>query len=99
MVMKAAIIVDIEVSNTQNYEAYIKLITPSVTRRGGRYLVRGGSPLTLAGDWQSARMVVIEFPSRALALDWLNDVNLQHIHEMRRDNTSKCNMLLCDMTS
>ncbi|WP_317930047.1 DUF1330 domain-containing protein [Halioxenophilus sp. WMMB6] len=95
--MKAAVIVDIEVTNPTIYKEYIELITPSVFARGGRYLVRGGNPQTLDGNWQSSRMVVMEFPSREVAVGWLEDESLSDIHNMRRNNSSKCNMIICDM--
>lgn len=96
--MKAAVIVDIEVKNTDEYKKYIQLITPSVLNRGGQYLVRGGSPETLDGDWVSSRMVVMQFPSKEIAKSWLNAPELAEIHNMRRNNSSKCNMIVCDMT-
>lgn len=95
--MKAAIVVDIEIHNLKEYKEYIELITPSVLERNGRYLVRGGSPETLDGDWQSSRIVIIEFPSKDIAIAWLNAPELKHIHDMRRNNASKCNMLVCEM--
>ena len=95
--MKAAVIVDIEVKNAEAYKKYIELITPSVISVGGEYLVRGGKPETLDGNWSSNRIVVMRFPSREIAKSWLCDPELKKIHDMRRDNASKCNMIVCDM--
>jgi uncharacterized protein (DUF1330 family) len=30
---------------------------------GGRYHVRGGKAVTIAGDWEPERIVIVEFPS------------------------------------
>jgi len=95
--MKAVVIVDIEITNLAEYKEYISLVTPSVVALGGRYLVRGGNPETLDGDWESSRIVVMEFPSRNIAKRWLNSPELVDIHDMRRNNASKCNMIVCDM--
>lgn len=95
--MKAAVIVDIEVENITEYKEYIESVTPTVLERGGSYLVRGGNPETLDGDWISKRMVVMQFPSREIAKAWLNDESLADIHNKRRSNASKCNMIVCDM--
>ena len=94
--MSVYVLVDIEVTDSEKYREYISEITPSVKRYGGRYLVRGGSPETLDGDWRSTRMVVMEFGSRTEAKAWLNDKSLASIHAMRRENSSRCNMILCD---
>lgn len=94
--MSAFVIVDIRVKNPDEYRRYIERITPSVSRYGGRYLVRGGSPQTLDGDWASERIVIMEYPSRAQAQAWLEDPALKPIHDMRRANSHYCNMLLCD---
>jgi uncharacterized protein (DUF1330 family) len=94
--MTAFIIADIEVTDVAKYKEYIELITPSVLALGGQYLVRGGSPQTLDGDWHSSRIVLIEFPSREIAIGWLNDESIKDIHDMRRNNSSLCNMIVCD---
>lgn len=94
--MTAYVIADIEVTDVTKYKEYIELITPSVLALKGQYLVRGGSPETLDGDWHSSRIVLIEFPSREVAISWLNDPNLKAIHDMRRDNSTQCNMIVCD---
>ena len=38
---------------------------------GGRYLVRGGEVVALAGGWQPERIVVLEFESSDQAQDYL----------------------------
>jgi uncharacterized protein (DUF1330 family) len=45
------------------YSRYIDAARPVVESFGGRYLVRGGQVLTLAGGWHPERIVVIEFSS------------------------------------
>ena len=94
--MSAFVIVDIAIENEAQYSKYIALITPSVAAYGGRYRVRGGRPETLDGDWHSERIVVMEFPNRETAKAWLADESLADIHNMRRANASRCNMIVCD---
>ncbi len=94
--MSAYVIVDIEINNLEEYQVYISRITPSVANYGGHYVVRGGQPETLDGDWESKRIVVMFFPDKATAKAWLNDPALKAIHQMRRENASKCNMIVCD---
>ena len=94
--MPAYIIVDIEIQHRELYQDYIRLITPSLKKYLGHYLVRGGNPETLDGAWESERIVVMQFPSKLLAKNWLNDSDLNFIHQMRRDHSKKCNMILCE---
>ena len=42
-----------------------------VEQYGGRYLVRSGEVVTLAGDWQPERIVVMEFESSEQAQEYL----------------------------
>ena len=97
--MSVFVIVDISVKNEPEYKKYIELITPSVAAYGGRYLVRGGNPEALDGEWQSSRIVVMEYPDRDTARAWLNDDKLKGVHDMRRDNSYYCNMIVCDSLS
>lgn len=46
---------------------YRELSTQAVAEHGGRFLARGGRFEVLEGDWQPARVVVVEFPSFAAA--------------------------------
>ncbi len=94
--LTAYIIVDIEINDSDSYKEYIRLITPTLKKYSGRYLVRGGDPETLDGEWRSKRIVVMQYPSRKVAKSWLNDPDLKSIHDMRRRNSKKCNMILCD---
>ena len=77
----AVVIVDLDVIDPEKHKEYIELITPSVLERGGKYLVRGGSPETLDGHWQSTRIVIMQFPDREIAQAWLNDPELEKIHK------------------
>ena len=94
--MSAFVIVDISIKNLEEYKQYIEEITPSVAAYQGRYMVRGGSPETLDGEWQSSRIVIMEYPDRATAKAWLNAPDLQATHNKRRNNANYCNMILCD---
>ena len=35
----------------------------TVEKYGGKFLVRGGTMLTLEGDWKPKRLVMTEFPT------------------------------------
>jgi uncharacterized protein (DUF1330 family) len=70
--MPAYVIVDISVHNPQEYEEYKKLSLPSLQPFQGKFIVRGGKTITLEGDWNPERLVILEFPDKDLALEWWN---------------------------
>jgi uncharacterized protein (DUF1330 family) len=68
--MKGYIIVDVTINDPQRYDDYKKLTPASLEPFQGKFIVRGGKTETLEGDWKTGRVVVIEFPSVALAKAW-----------------------------
>lgn len=60
---RAYILVQAEVTNTDQYAEYAKLTPAIVAKFGGRFLARGGRTVTLEGPPARSRVVVIEFPS------------------------------------
>ena len=68
--MAAYLIADVTVMNPDTYAEYRKQVLPTITKYGGRFLVRGGAHETLEGDWRPGRVVVIEFPDMAAAKAW-----------------------------
>jgi uncharacterized protein (DUF1330 family) len=70
--MSAYVIVDVEVTDPVGYAEYKPLAAAAVQLYGGKYLARGGPNETLEGDWQSQRLVILEFESMAQAKAWLN---------------------------
>ena len=68
--MKAYIIVDVTITNPERYADYRKLTGPSLIPYDGKFIVRGGARETLEGEWNSTRVVVIEFPSMEKAKAW-----------------------------
>ena len=68
--MKAYIIVDVSVTDAQQFEEYKKLTPDSLKPFGGRFCVRGGPIHILEGEWKPERIVVLEFPSLENASAW-----------------------------
>jgi len=68
--VSAYLIVEVEVQDPETYASYRAQVAPTLEPYGGRFLVRGGEARTLEGDWQPARLVVLEFDSRERALAW-----------------------------
>lgn len=68
--MAAYIIVQVDVTDPDRYEAYKDMVPPTLAPYGGRFLVRGGAVENLEGGWNPARVVVIEFDSVERARAW-----------------------------
>lgn len=68
--MSAYMIVRVQISDAARYAEYIKAAPAIVAQFGGRYIARGGECVTLEGPQETARVVIIEFPTLAAAKDF-----------------------------
>ena len=68
--MAAYVMLNIEVTNPEQYAGYVKAAGATVEQYGGRYLVRGGRAEKLEGSVDPKRIVVLEFPSFERARAW-----------------------------
>ena len=68
--MSAFVVVQVEVKDPQRYEAYKKMVPPTLEKFGGRFVARGGAVQVMEGDWSPKRFVLIEFPSVERATAW-----------------------------
>ena len=59
----AYIIVDMKISDPEQYKQYMAAAPAAVKAAGGEYLVRGGQHAVLEGEWQPTRMAMLRFPS------------------------------------
>jgi uncharacterized protein (DUF1330 family) len=82
--MAAYVILDISVTDTTRYEDYKGMASASITKHGGKYLVRGGKHEPLEGDWALDRVVVLEFESVAKARAWWSSEDYSRAKDVRR---------------
>ena len=82
--MPAYVIAEVEITNPEQYKAYMLKSKPSVEAMGGRYLARGGQTDVLEGAWQPKRMVILEFPTAAQARAWYDGPEYTAIRELRK---------------
>jgi uncharacterized protein (DUF1330 family) len=68
----AYVIAHVDVRDPVRYEDYRKMVGPTLTAYGGRFVARGGNVTILEGDWQPKRLVIVEFPSVERAQAWWN---------------------------
>ena len=93
--MPAYVIVEVDVTDPAGYEDYKKMVPPSLTAYGGKFVVRGGACATLEGAWQPKRMVVLEFPSVARARQWWASDEYSAAKALRQ-RTAKTQMIVVE---
>jgi uncharacterized protein (DUF1330 family) len=76
-------------------QEYRRRNTDAVANHGGRFAVRGGEHEVLEGEWDSKRIVVIEFPDLASARAWWDSDEYAPLKELRR-SASTTNILLVE---
>jgi len=95
--MSAYAIVQINVTNKENYQEYLKKVTPIVEKYNGKYLVRSGKFKVLLGRWDYLRNVIVEFPDYNTAIDWYNSNEYEPIKKIREEN-SEGNIIIIEGT-
>jgi len=81
--MAAYVIFDVEISDMTQYQEYMRQVKPVIEAAGGRYLVRGGAHKVVEGNWYPRRLVLLEFPSMAVAQDFYLSDEYQALKALR----------------
>ena len=74
---------------------YRRRNTDAVARHGGRFIVRGGEIESLEGEWDTRRIIVIEFPDMAAARDWYESEDYAPLRTLRQ-SASDTNLILVE---
>jgi uncharacterized protein (DUF1330 family) len=94
--MPAYVIADVrDAWDAAALEEYRRRNTDAVANHGGRFVVRGGEHAVLDGEWESLRIVVIEFPDADAARAWWDSEEYAALKELRR-GASRTNIVLVD---
>ena len=93
--MSAYIVVNINITDADGYQAYQRLATPTVEQYDGRYLVRGGRVEVLEGGWCPARYVILEFPTLERAREWWNSPEYLPLRAIRQ-RTAESSMIVVE---
>ena len=68
--MAAYVISEAEILDPEFIEQYRLLAQGTITKYGGRYVVRGGGVEPVEGDWAPKHIVIVEFPTMERARTW-----------------------------
>ena len=94
--MAAYLIADVrEAWDAEALDEYRRRNTDAVANHGGRFVVRGGAHEVLEGEWDSLRIVVIEFPDMAAGRAWWESDEYEPLKPLRR-GASITNIVLVD---
>jgi uncharacterized protein (DUF1330 family) len=81
--MTAYMIVQIDVTDMEQYREYTKLTPAIIEKFGGQFIVRGGDVVTLEGQPETRRVVVVQFPSVEVATNFYNSDEYQAAIKVR----------------
>ena len=84
----AYLIVEMQISDPEQYKQYMAAAPAAVAAAGGEYLVRGGRHETLEGDWQPARIAMLRFPSFEQAKAFY-DSEMYRLARAKRDGATE----------
>jgi uncharacterized protein (DUF1330 family) len=97
MTAPAYLIVEMHVTDPEQYKQYMAAAPAAVKAFGGEYLVRGGKHETLEGDWQPHRVAVLRFPSYEQAKAFYADGDYNQLVKPKRAGaTEYFNMVLVE---
>ena len=85
--MSVYTIITVDVTDPELYAEYVRRVPATVTRHGGRYLVRSNRTVSLAGDWRPQRVVLLEFPSLDRLREWWSSPEYQALAPIRERST------------
>jgi uncharacterized protein (DUF1330 family) len=93
--MPAYVIVEVEIHDKKEYEEYKSLTPAAIAAFNGKFIVRGGKTLTLEGNWNPERIVVLEFPTVERAKEWWNS-ELYSRAKVIRQRAAKTKMIIVE---
>ena len=96
LTVPAYVIADVrDARDAEALQEYRRRNTESVARHGGRFLVRGGEVTLLEGEWDTRRIVVMEFPDAAAARGWYESEDYAPLKALRQ-RASDTNIILVE---
>jgi uncharacterized protein (DUF1330 family) len=81
--MPAYAIVLVDVTDREQYSQYTQATPEVIAQFGGKFIVRGCKTVTLEGEEEKRRVVVIEFPSFELAQAFYHSEEYQRVKKLR----------------
>ena len=93
--MAAYVVATVEVTDQAAYDEYRKGVLATITKYGGKFLVRGGAVQRMEGNRDWNRVVVLEFASGAAAKTWYESPEYQPLAKLRQ-RASNSNLIIVE---
>jgi uncharacterized protein (DUF1330 family) len=93
---EAFVIVDMKITDPEQYKQYMAAAPAAVKAYGGEYVIRGGRFEALEGGWQPARMAMLKFPSYEQAKAWYDSEQYRAARAKRAGATAYFNAVLVE---
>jgi uncharacterized protein (DUF1330 family) len=81
--MPAYVIAETDVHDQAQYDRYKEAAPATIAAYGGRYVARGGELDVLEGDWDPARLVILEFDDLETARRWYRSPEYAEARKLR----------------
>lgn len=81
--MPAYIIGRIKITDPDRYTQYTAVTPGVIAKYGGKFIARGGDKVTLEGEAETARIVILEFPSMERATAFFSSHEYQQAKLLR----------------
>jgi uncharacterized protein (DUF1330 family) len=85
--MTVYIINNMTIHDREAYKTYLRAFSPVFERHGGSVLAVQDSPRPMEGAWPYDRTVLLSFPSRQAAEDWIGSPEYVEIARYRKAGT------------
>ena len=93
--MSAYVIASVNVTDPEKYKNYMALSPGAIEAAGGKFIVRGGNPKIMEGDWPRPRVVVVEYATREAAEAFYNST-LYVAARAKREGAAEFSMIVVD---
>lgn len=93
--MAAYVIIDEQITDPARFEDYRRLAGPSMAKYHAKFLVRGGTVISLSGGWSPKRLVVLEFETMEQARSWYDSPEYREARDAR-DGAAIAKMVIAD---
>ncbi|WP_419863341.1 DUF1330 domain-containing protein [Candidatus Poriferisodalis sp.] len=81
--MKGYVVIDNEILDREAFAEFAAKVPDAMAAYGGRFVVRGGNPEAVEGDWAPDRLVIMEFDSRSAANAFAASAEFAALAELR----------------
>ncbi|UZD90279.1 DUF1330 domain-containing protein [Cognatishimia activa] len=87
--MTAYALVTLSVEDQDKLAIYREAAGPAMAKHGVKPLAVSGEAQVIEGDGPAPNVtVILQFEDRDAALGWINDPEIAHVHQMRKDTGS-----------